>query len=61
MLGFITLCLMSYGLTAVFSNELGSAISMICMGVFILLINVVGSQGGKITALFKRKKKEPEE
>ena len=43
--GSITLCLLSYGLTAVFSNNLGTAISNICMGIFILLINVVSAQG----------------
>lgn len=56
--GSLTLCLMSYGLKAVFSNELGSAISAICMGVFILVINVIGSQGGKIAGLFRRRPKE---
>jgi len=56
--GSLSLCLMSYGLKAVFSDELGAAISTICMGVFILVINVIGSQGGKITKLFRRKGKE---
>lgn len=56
--GSVTLCLMSYGLTAVFSNELGTSISTICMGVFILVINVIGAHGGKITRLFHRKSKE---
>ncbi len=56
--GSLSLCLMSYGLKAVFSDELGAAISTICMGVFILVINVIGSQGGKITKLFRRKNKE---
>lgn len=56
--GSLSLCLMSYGLKAVFSDELGSAISTICMGVFILVINVIGSQGGKVAKLFRRKTKE---
>ena len=56
--GSLSLCLMSYGLKAVFSDELGAAISTICMGVFILVINVIGSQGGKIAKLFRRKGKE---
>ena len=43
--GSVTLCLMSYALKAVFSNTLGSAISNICMGVFILIINVASAQG----------------
>lgn len=46
--GSITLCLLSYGLTAVFANNLGTAISNICMGAFILLINVVSAQGGNV-------------
>ena len=56
--GSLSLCLMSYGLKAVFSDELGSAISTICMGAFILIINVIGSQGGSILKLFRRKPKE---
>lgn len=55
--GSLSLCLMSYGLKAVFSDELGAAISTICMGVFILLINVIGSQGGKVGKLFAKKRK----
>ncbi len=58
--GALTLSLMTYGLTAVFSSEAGSAISMICMGVFILLINVVGAQGGKVAKLFHKPKKKEE-
>lgn len=56
--GSLSLCIMSWGLKAVFSDELGAAISTICMGVFILVINVIGSQGGKVTRLFRRKPKE---
>lgn len=55
--GSLTLCLMSYGLKAVFSDELGSAIATICMGAFILIINVIGSQGGRVVKLFHRKPK----
>lgn len=44
-MGSVTLCLLSYGLTAVFANNLGTAISNICMGAFILLINVISAQG----------------
>lgn len=58
MVGSLTLCLMSYGLKAVFSDELGAAISTICMGVFVLVINTIGAQGHKITRLFRRKPKE---
>ncbi len=56
--GSLTLCLMSWGLKAVFNDELGAAICTICMGVFVLVINVIGAQGHRITALFRRKTKE---
>ncbi|HIT70001.1 MAG TPA: hypothetical protein IAC36_08875 [Candidatus Aphodomonas merdavium] len=46
--GAVTLCLLSYALNAVFANTLGTAISNICMGVFILAINVVSAQGRKL-------------
>lgn len=46
--GAVTLCLLSYALNAVFANTLGTAISNICMGVFILVINVVSAQGRKL-------------
>lgn len=44
-MGSVTLCLLSYALSAVFANTLGTAISNICMGTFILVINVVNAQG----------------
>lgn len=44
-MGSVTLSILSYGLTAVFANNLGTAISNICMGVFILVINVLSAQG----------------
>lgn len=44
-MGSVTLCLLSYALNAVFASTLGSAISNICMGTFILVINVVNAQG----------------
>lgn len=46
--GAITLGMLSYGLAAVFSNNLSMAIGNICMGVFILLINVLSAQGRNI-------------
>ena len=58
--GSLTLCLMSWGLKAVFSDELGAAICTICMGVFVLVINTIGAQGHRITALFRRKPKGEE-
>ena len=56
--GSLTLCLMSWGLKAVFSDELGAAICTICMGVFVLVINTIGAQGHKVAKLFRRKSKE---
>lgn len=44
-MGSITLCLLSYALKAVFSNEMGSALTTIITGIFILLLNVVSAQG----------------
>ena len=44
-MGSITLCLLNYGLKAVYSNETGSAIATIVTGVFILVLNVVSAQG----------------
>jgi ribose transport system permease protein len=52
-LGAITLCLMSYGLTAVFDAELGSSISTICTSIFILFVNVVPVQGPKWLSFIK--------
>ena len=46
LLGSITLSLMSFGLQAIFSAEMGSAITMVITGAFILVINTVSSQGG---------------
>lgn len=44
-MGSVTLCTMSYALGAVFSAEMGSAISTVITGIFILFINVVSAQG----------------
>lgn len=59
-MGSITLCLMSYSLKAVFLNEVGSALTIIFTGVFILLLNVLSAQGMNILRgigkLFKRSK-----
>lgn len=54
--GSVTLCLMSYGLTAVYSNELGVSISTICTGVFILLINVANAQGHMLVARHRKRR-----
>ena len=55
LVGSVTLCLMSYGLTAVFSTEMGTAISTICTGIFILVINVVSAQGSRWVRALKRR------
>lgn len=44
-MGSITLCLLNYGLKAVFSNETGAAIATVVTGIFILVLNVVSAQG----------------
>lgn len=60
LLASVTFCLMNFGLEAAFSSELGSAISTICVGVFLLVVNVVNAQGGNIMALFGKKLKSSE-
>ena len=59
-MGSITLSVLSYGLKAVFQEEMGSAISIVITAIFILVINVVSSRGGiwisSFMKLFKKKK-----
>lgn len=52
--GSVTLCLMNYGLAAVFQAELGNAISVSMAGLFLLVINIIGSQGKNVKKLFKK-------
>ena len=59
-MGSITLCLLNYGLKAVFSNETGSAIATIVTGVFILLLNVFSAQGGNWIQMLKKSFKKRE-
>lgn len=54
LMGSLTLCLMSFGLTNVISSDMGSAISTILTGVFVLAINVVSGQSKNIVKLFKK-------
>lgn len=54
LLGSITLSLMSFGLQAIFSAEMGSAITLVFTGVFVLVINTVSSQGGVWIAAIKK-------
>lgn len=59
-LGSLTICLMNFGLKAAFTAEIGSAVSTICIGVFMLVVNVAGSQGGVMVSglkhMFQRQK-----
>lgn len=59
-MGSISLCLLNYGLKAVFSNETGSAIATIVTGVFILLLNVFSAQGGNWIQMLKKSFKKRE-
>lgn len=57
LLGSLTLCLLSFGLTAVMSNEIGAALTTLITGVFILLFNVAAGQGknlGRLLASMRR-------
>ncbi len=58
-LGSITLSLMSFGLQVIFSSEMGSAITMVITGVFILVINTVSSQGDVWIAKIKKSLARP--
>ena len=52
--GALTLSLLSYSLSAVFTAEMGSAISTVITGVFILVLNVIAGQGsGWLNAIKK--------
>lgn len=59
-MGSITLSILSYGLKAVFQEEMGAAVTVVCTAIFILVINVASAKGGtlmaKIKNLFIRKK-----
>lgn len=52
--GSVTLCLMSFGLKAVFAAEMGAAVSVVITGLFVLAVNVVSAQGRSMTRLFRR-------
>ena len=59
LIGAVTLCLMSYGLKAVLSAEVGSALSMVFMGIFILIFNIVTTPyGSKLTEWYQHYKKK---
>lgn len=54
LLGSVTLCLMSFGLQAIFSAEMGSAITLVITGAFVLVINTVSSRGDVWIATIKK-------
>lgn len=61
LIGALTIALMNYGLKAVLSAEKGSALSMIFMGVFILVFNIITTPyGSRITEWYQefRRKRE---
>lgn len=59
--GAVTLSMMSYGLQAVLSAELGSAVSMVIMGLFIFIFNIITTPyGSVITAWFEARKRKEE-
>lgn len=45
LMGSVALCLMSFGLEAVYTAEFGAALSLILTGVFVLLFNFIAGQG----------------
>lgn len=51
--GAFTLSIMSYGLTIIFSAEMGGAISTIITALFIFVINVISGQGSNWTQKIK--------
>jgi len=59
-MGAVTLSLMTYGLQAVLSNEMGAAVSMAVTGVFVFVFNVIttpyGSKLNEWYNTWKRKK-----
>lgn len=58
MLGVITMSLMDFALKAVLKAELGSAVTTIMTGVFLLLINVADAKGPVFVIWLKRKTKK---
>lgn len=57
--GAVTLSLMSYGLQALLSAELGTAVSMVVTGVFVFVFNIITTPYGSIiTAWFEARKRK---
>lgn len=53
-MGSLTLTLMSFGLTTVIDSDMGTAISLILTGVFVLVINVVSGQSKNLVKVFQK-------
>lgn len=53
-MGALTLSLLSYSLAAIFTAEMGSAVSTVITGLFILVLNVVAGQGAGWIASIKK-------
>ena len=51
-MGSLSICMMTFGLKAVLKAEMGSAVSIAMMGVFVFLVNLVAGQAGNIKKLF---------
>jgi ribose transport system permease protein len=54
--GSITLCLMSFGLKAVFDAELGGAITTVITGLFIIAVNVISAQGNLLVSRLRERR-----
>jgi ribose transport system permease protein len=53
-MGSLTLCLMAFGFEALFSAEIGSALTIIMTAIFLLLLNVIAGQGRLLANMFRR-------
>ena len=51
-MGSLSICMMTFGLKAVLKAEMGSAVSIAMMGIFVFLVNLVAGQAGNIKKLF---------
>ena len=54
--GSISLCLLSYGLSSAFTSELGQTLSVIVTAAFILLVNAIPVQVKKIQQKIQNRK-----
>lgn len=54
--GSVSICLMTFGLSAVLEAEIGGAVSTAMMGIFVLAVNMVAGQGNAIKKMFQKKR-----